>query len=66
VCAGEVRGTALPSLPGEYKWGREGEIIACPWHGWEFDLLTGQCLTDKRRLRRYDVVEEDGQIFVVF
>jgi 3-phenylpropionate/trans-cinnamate dioxygenase ferredoxin subunit len=65
VCAGEVRGTALPSQPGEYKWGREGEIIACPWHGWEFDLLTGQCLTDKRKLRRYEVAEEDGEIYVI-
>ena len=65
VCAGQLRGTALPSQPGEYLWGREGEILACPWHGWEFDLTTGQCLTDKRKLRRYEVVEEDGKIYVV-
>ena len=65
VCAGQVRGTALPSLPGEYKWGHDGEILACPWHGWEFDLTNGQCLTDKRKLRRYEVVEENGELFVV-
>jgi 3-phenylpropionate/trans-cinnamate dioxygenase ferredoxin subunit len=65
VCAGQLRGTALPSQPGEYLWGREGEILACPWHGWEFDLTTGQCLTDKRKLRRYEVVEEDGKVFVI-
>ena len=40
VCAGQLRGTTLPSPAGEYKWGREGEILACPWHGWEFDLTT--------------------------
>lgn len=56
VCLGAVRGTALASLPGEYAWGREGEILACPWHGWEFDLLTGRALADTRkRLRRYPV-----------
>src|SRR5436190_19961643 len=38
VCRGRVGGTTLPSGPGEYCWGRAGEILACPWHGWEFDL----------------------------
>jgi nitrite reductase/ring-hydroxylating ferredoxin subunit len=41
VCRGAVRGTTLDSKPGEYRWGRHGEILACPWHQWEFDLLTG-------------------------
>ncbi|MCC7024393.1 MAG: Rieske 2Fe-2S domain-containing protein, partial [Thermomicrobiales bacterium] len=31
VCMGRVGGTTLPSAPGEWKWGREGEILACPW-----------------------------------
>jgi nitrite reductase (NADH) small subunit len=65
VCRGKVRGTTLPSSPGEYRWGREGEILACPWHGWEFDLLTGRALADERvRLRRYPVIVEDDTIFV--
>ena len=42
VCRGRVSGTTLPSAPGEFRWGREGEILACPWHGWEFDLLDGR------------------------
>ncbi len=66
VCRGRLGGTTLPSPPGEYRWGREGEIIACPWHGWEFDLLTGKALADaKARLKRYDVVVEDDVVFVV-
>lgn len=60
VCLGRVSGTTLPSAPAEYNWGREGEILACPWHGWEFDLLTGQCLTDRMRLLTYPV-EVDGE-----
>ena len=64
VCLGRLGGTTLPSAPGEWIWGREGEILACPWHGWEFDLLTGACLTDKRRLRIYEVTVEDDQIIV--
>src|SRR5690348_8336736 len=56
VCRGRVGGTTLPSPPGEYHWGRVGEILACPWHGWEFDLLTGRALAhDRKRLRLYPV-----------
>ena len=51
ICLGRVRGTTLPSAPGEFRWGREGEILACPWHGWEFSLLTGETTVDRRRLR---------------
>ena len=49
----------------ERRWGREGEILACPWHGWEFDLLTGESLSDPRiRLRRYPVEVEDDTIYI--
>jgi 3-phenylpropionate/trans-cinnamate dioxygenase ferredoxin subunit len=65
VCHGRVSGTTLPSMPGEYLWGRVGEILSCPWHGWEFDLLTGQALADKRvRLRRYPVTVTDDVIYL--
>lgn len=65
VCLGPVRGTALPSMPGEYQWGREGEILSCPWHGWEFDLLTGRALADtRRRLRRYLVTVREDTVYV--
>lgn len=65
VCRGRVGGTTLPSPPGEYCWGREGEILACPWHGWEFDLLTGNALADpKKRLRLYPVSVEGDTVYV--
>ena len=57
LCLGSVKGTALPSQPGEYLWAREGEILRCPWHGWEFDLTTGRsvCSPQKVRVRAYEV-----------
>ena len=64
VCLGKVGGTTLPSQPGEFIWGRENEILRCPWHGWEFDLLTGACLTDRRKLRMYPVAVRDGKVYV--
>jgi 3-phenylpropionate/trans-cinnamate dioxygenase ferredoxin subunit len=62
VCQGRVSGTTAPSQPGEMNWVRDGEILYCPWHGWEFDLLTGDCLTDYRRLRRFATTVEDGWV----
>src|SRR5438105_7159437 len=57
LCLGSVKGTALPSAPGEYIWGREGEILRCPWHGWEFDIQTGCSIINphKVRVRSYDI-----------
>ncbi|MEM9753738.1 MAG: Rieske (2Fe-2S) protein [Planctomycetota bacterium] len=51
LCEGQVSGTTLPSAPGEFKYGREGEIIRCPWHGWEFDLTTGRSVFNPQRCR---------------
>ncbi|SDE19267.1 Ferredoxin subunit of nitrite reductase or a ring-hydroxylating dioxygenase [Paenibacillus sp. UNCCL117] len=65
VCVGRVCGTRLPSMVYEYKYGRDQEILRCPWHGWEFDLLTGVHLADETvKLRGYEVEVEDGQVYV--
>ncbi len=64
VCLGALGGTTLPSEPGEFIWGHENQILRCPWHGWEFDLKSGQCLTDRRRLKRYPVIIRDQAIYV--
>ena len=43
----------------------ENPVIACPWHGWEYDLATGVHLGDDRiQLPTFDVVEDDGDLFV--
>jgi len=64
VCLGKLSGTTLPSAAGQFIWGRDNEILRCPWHGWEFDLHSGQCLTDRRRLKRFPVTVRDGRIYV--
>lgn len=57
ICKGEVRGTMLPSEPGQYTAGLDGRILHCPWHRWEFDLETGRSPfgIDKRRLITYAI-----------
>jgi nitrite reductase (NADH) small subunit len=63
LCLGSVKGTALPSAPGEYVWAREGEILRCPWHGWEFDILTGRSIFNPHRVRvkSYEVTVESSE-----
>ena len=40
--------------------------FVCPWHGYEYDLRTGEAIGDRRlKLRSYPVVERDGKIYVV-
>jgi 3-phenylpropionate/trans-cinnamate dioxygenase ferredoxin subunit len=62
LCEGRVTGTSLPSQVGEYLYGREGEIICCPWHGWEFDILTGRSIFNphKVRVKTYEVTVKDS------
>jgi nitrite reductase/ring-hydroxylating ferredoxin subunit len=40
--------------------------IVCPWHGWEYDLKTGEMVADRKlHLHKYDVIEKGGDIYVV-
>lgn len=66
ICEGAVSGTLLPSRPGELVYGLENGVIRCPWHGWEFDLRTGQPLfrSDRRHLRCFAVSVEDGVVLL--
>jgi nitrite reductase/ring-hydroxylating ferredoxin subunit len=62
LCEGLLWGLLEATGPGEFTFSRQGEIITCGWHGWEFDLRTGQSWCDPQRLRvrRYDVHVEAG------
>jgi nitrite reductase/ring-hydroxylating ferredoxin subunit len=40
--------------------------FVCPWHGYEYDLKTGQCAADRRlKLKSYGVVRRGEDIYVV-
>ena len=40
--------------------------IVCPWHGWEYDLETGEMVADRKfRLRKYDVEEREDGVYVL-
>ena len=62
LCEGELSGLVESDQPGEYRYTRRGEILRCPWHGWEFDIRTGQSYCDPERIRTkaYTVAAEPG------
>lgn len=66
VCRGTVTGTTLRSAVYEYQYGRDGETLQCPRHGWEFDLITGRHLVESStaRLRPYPVEVRGSDVYV--
>ena len=63
LCLGAIKGMTMPGKPGEYVWARDGEILRCPWHGWEFDLRTGKsyCEPDRIKARRFSIDVKAGR-----
>ncbi len=67
LSAGIVSGTPKPCLPGEeIVLDRVGEILICPWHGWEFDLRKGQAIANpgRGRVKTYPVRVEGDRVMV--
>jgi nitrite reductase/ring-hydroxylating ferredoxin subunit len=40
--------------------------FVCPWHGYEYDMKSGECVSDRRlKLRKYKVVEKGDDVYVI-
>lgn len=43
-----------------------GNILTCHWHGWSFDLKSGQCLNEYwARLKRYEIQIECEKLYLL-
>jgi nitrite reductase (NADH) small subunit len=72
LCRGLTKPLVSSSGPGRFEYEREGEIVRCPWHQWEFDIKTGCMIVDPAmRTKSYEVTVEmfgvsveDGAVIV--
>lgn len=69
LCKGRLRPLITPSSEPDdgsiygVAYQREGEILKCPWHLWEFDVKTGHSLHDESlRVRTYTVQREGDEV----
>lgn len=43
----------------------DGCVVTCPWHGWTYDVTSGQSPDDPdARVGRYDVRVEKGELLI--
>lgn len=66
LCQGHIQTTHRPGPVGEFQPALAGRVLRCPWHGWEFDIVTGKGLYDRHsRVATYAVdVDEEGRLLV--
>lgn len=68
VCRGRLLGRweELLSPDKRVTDGRHSDTdidIVCPWHGWEYDALTGENIADRTiRLRKIELFVDDGAL----
>ncbi len=40
-------------------------VVACPWHAWQFDIITGEAVHDESLKQKcYAVKEQRGRVYV--
>jgi nitrite reductase (NADH) small subunit len=66
ICRGPIGGTWPPCEPGQLEFVMAGEVLVCPWHGFEYDLNTGRELFRETptRLVMYSVTVENGRVSI--
>ncbi len=64
---GRLQGTVICNADTcwETQWAHEGEVLVCPGHGMEYDIRSGKAFGYDLKLRTYDVVVENGQVFLL-
>lgn len=69
VCEGTLTGTWEAEYDSEnlevcMEWCSEDEVLSCPWHGWEYDVNTGESLTSNARLLSHSIRIDGDDIIV--
>jgi nitrite reductase/ring-hydroxylating ferredoxin subunit len=71
ACEGIVMHKVEDVIAPDHTWNGQrfsaSEIhFVCPWHGYEYDLKTGECAADRKlKLKSFDVVQRGEDVYVV-
>lgn len=63
----KVEERILPDKTSRGLYFSDSELhFVCPWHGYEYDIKTGEFVGDRRlKLRKYEVVQKGDDVYVV-
>lgn len=63
LALGRVRPMVCGQGPECVEFERDGTIVKCPWHLWEFEIESGRAVCDPRlRVRTYHTETVDGWV----
>ena len=71
VCQGKILNKVEEVLADDktskgLKFSESDVHIVCPWHGYEYNLMTGRHPGDRNvRLKPYEVKVSDGEVYVI-
>ena len=62
----KVEERLMPDMTSKGLYFSDTELhFVCPWHGYEYDLKTGECVSDRKlKLRKYEVIEKGDEVYV--
>lgn len=44
----------------------EGDVVTCPWHGWQYNIKTGSCVNNPAaKIQRYEVKVDGTDVKVL-
>jgi nitrite reductase/ring-hydroxylating ferredoxin subunit len=62
----KVEERLMPDMTSKGLYFSDTELhFVCPWHGYEYDIKTGECVSDRKlKLRKYEVIQKGDEVYV--
>ena len=65
LCEGELRSSLRGADDGWRFEPGDDDVVICPWHGWRFDVRTGESAeSDRYSVPTYEIEVDDGDVFL--
>ncbi|UTW12897.1 Rieske (2Fe-2S) protein [Marinobacterium rhizophilum] len=65
LCEGPVCGTTAATDGRDFTYCKDKALVRCAWHGWEFDIKSGEFLVDPSIKAKTFAVSVEGEDVVV-